>query len=303
MNKNARNTRQDVIDFFNKHHRAPSSKQNAALYQLMQYHVYKGDKEIIALKEKYRENTEKFARNRKTKAMKPAIKQPRSKAQDTFQQRNNERCARIYKHHEETGEWPESISSDYIWVATNRSKLEVARKLWEDMHKDGKRRRRKPTNKVSFDSIKEKKVSDLTPREVSKLLKLIRNKTVTELIKEQEDPMKVDISKIETTLSEDDIRTIINPDNEVIVTNPAWERIKNIIEYIYADEDFKSHFAADALKDSTFVKEVAIFMRNNPRRVYANKDKVVEQIYKYLPASDKFFKNPANIKDLVTNCF
>ena len=303
MEKKIRNTRQDVIDFFNKYHRAPSSRQNATLYQLMQYHIYKGDKEIIALKEKYRENTEKFAKSCRTKEIQPATKQSQSKAQITIQQRNNARCARIYKHHEETGEWPECISSDYTWVATNRSKLEVARKLWKDMHKDGKRRRKPTTNKVSFDSIKEKKVSDLTPREVSKLLKLIRNKTVTELIKEQEDPMKVDISKIETTLSEDDIRTIINPDNEVIVTNPAWERCKNTIEYIYADEDFKSHFAADALKNSTFVKEVAIFMRNNPRRVYADKDKLVEQVYKYLPASDKFFKNPANIKDLVTNCF
>ena len=307
MEKKVRNTRQDVIDFFNKHHRAPT-KNERPLYRLMCTLCKKGDDEIIALREKYKDNTKKFAQDIKiaSACTKEAIQKAKKTRSATMQKKWSEKVSKIRKQHEETGKWPDTMSTDYSWIIRTKSKSVEVAKLWEDMHQEKpgeKKEIQKPVEKTPA-GIETKKVSELTMSEISEFLKLIGDKTVAELTKKQEEPMKVDVSKIETILSEGDIRTIINPDNnEVTVTNPKWERCKEIIEYIYADEDFKSHLASDMLKDSTFIKEVAIFMRDNPRKTYANKDKIVERIYKYLPASEKFFKNPANIRDLVTNCF
>jgi len=279
MKKKVRNTRQDVIDFFNKYHRAPTVKESKPLVTLMYWYIKRGDEEIIALNEKYKDNTKKHTRDT---------------VEENLENITLERISKIKKQFEETGTWPKSPEADYQWVSVNKFKSEEVMKIWDEMHKD------RPTY------INEsKKVSELTKTEVHMLLRLIGDKTVAELTKKQKEHMKVDVSKIETILSENDIRTIINPDNnEVIVTNPKWERCKEIVEGIYADEDFKSHLASNMLKDSTFVKEVAIFMRDNPRKMYYAKiDNIVERIYEYLPASEKFFKNPANIRDLVTNCF
>jgi hypothetical protein len=292
------NTRQTLIDFFNKEKRAPSAvinKKEKALCNIMYKCIKKGDEEIIALVEKYKDNSKKHGDE--------SFKKSQNKR---FQKSAKERVARIRKQYEETGKWPKGKSADGEWISKNRTKSEDVKRLWEDIygHKAGEKKEiQKPVEETPA-GIEAKKVSELTMSEISEFLELIGDKTVAELTKKQEEPMKVDVSKIETILSEDDIRTIINPDNnEVTVTNPKWERCKEIIEYIYADEDFKSHLASGMLKDSTFIKEVAIFMRDNPRKTYANKDKIVERIYKYLPASEKFFKNPANIRDLVTNCF
>ncbi len=292
------NTRQTLIDFFNKEKRAPSAvinKKEKALCNIMYKCIKKGDEEIIALVEKYKDNSKKHGDE--------SFKKSQNKR---FQKSAKERVARIRKQYEETGKWPKGKSADGEWISKNRTKSEDVKRLWEDIygHKAGEKKEiQKPVEETPA-GIEAKKVSELTMSEISEFLELIGDKTVAELTKKQEEPMKVDVSKIETILSEDDIRTIINPDNnEVTVTNPKWERCKEIIEYIYADEDFKSHLASGMLKDSTFIKEVAIFMRDNPRKTYANKDKIVERIYKYLPASEKFFKNSANIRDLVTNCF
>ena len=303
MEKKVRNTRQDVINFFNKHHRAPSSsKQGKLLYQIMWKCIKSGDEEVIALVEKYKDNTKEYIKQRQAEGAKEA----HSATVKTKRKHWPEKISRIRKQFEETGLWPMPKTTDYNWIKNKKTKSEEIMKLWEEIHKDKpgeKKEIRKPVAKTPT-GIETKKVSELTMSEISEFLELIGDKTVAELTKKQEEPMKVDVSKIETILSEGDIRTIINPDNnEVTVTNPKWERCKEIIEYIYADEDFKSHLASGMLKDSTFIKEVAIFMRDNPRKTYANKDKIVERIYKYLPASEKFFKNPANIRDLVTNCF
>lgn len=296
MKKKVRkNTRQDVIDFFNKHHRAPSKSKQINLYKLMQFYIRKGDEEIIALVEKYKDNTKKYA------------KQLQAESQ---QKHEIERISRIRKQFEETGLWPSPGSSDYAWIISRKTRSEEVMKLWEDMHQENpgeKKEIQKPVKKTPA-SIEAKKVSELTLCEISELIKLIGDKTVSELIAEPEKiekPETVDISKIETSLSEDSIRAIIDPNNkEVIVTNSNWKRAKEVLEYVFGDDTIKRHFAYEKLRESrTFVQLVANYAKDNPKKTFRHKDKIVERICNFIPADRYFLENPANIQDLVTNCF
>lgn len=305
MKKKVRkNTRQDVIDFFNKYHRAPSSKREKPLYQIMWKCIKSGDEEIIALVEKYKDNTKKYVRQRQAEGCKKA----RPAAVKTRQKGWPERISRIRKQFEETGSWPKPRTTDYNWAKNKRTKSEEIMKLWEDMHKTGEKKEiRKPVEKTPA-GIEAKKVSELTMGEVSELLKLIGDKTVSELIAEPEKiekPETVDISKIETSLSEDSIRAIIDPNNkEVIVTNSNWKRAKEVLEYVFEDDTIKRHFAYEKLRESrTFVQLVANYAKDNPKKTFRHKDKIVERICSFIPADRYFLENPANIQDLVTNCF
>ena len=311
MEKKIRNTRQDVIDFFNKHHRAPT-KDNRPLYRLMCRLYKKGDDQIIVLREKYKDNTKKFAQDIKIAGActKEAIQKAKKTRSATMQKKWSEKVSKIRKQHEETGKWPDTMSTDYSWIIRTKSKSVEVAKLWEDMHQEKpgeKKEIQKPVEKTPA-GIEAKRVSELTLSEISELLKLIGNKTVGELIAEPEkieEPKKVDISKIETSLSEDSIRTIIDPNNkEVIVTNSNWKRAKEVLEYVFEDDTIKRHFAYEKLRESRiFVQLVANYAKDNPKKTFRHKDKIVERICSFIPADRYFLENPANIQDLVTNCF
>ena len=227
-----------------------------------------------------------------------------------------ERVARIRDHYEKTGKYFDSktsYSADYAWINGNKHISEEVAKLWEDIHKEEVHRivkpekSEKPMEKPTT-SIEAKKVSDLTLCEVSKLLKLIGEKTVAELIakpSKPKEPEKVDISKLETILPEDIIRKIINPDNtKVVVANPTWKRAKELLEYVYASEVLKTHLASKMLFDNpVFTQEIIKLVMENPKKTFYHKEKIVERIFSYLPSNKVFFENPANIRDLVINCF
>lgn len=293
MKRSKSKTKEELIDFFNKNHRAPTQSSEDRLLQRLMHRLIKGgDREIISLYEEYRENTKEYISTRRTAGQK-------RRYEDT-----SERISRIKKKYEETGIWPswKEDSTDYKWIYDNRSKSEEISELWEKIRKQEKMP--KTPYPTGFET---KTVSELTLSEISSFLKLIGNKMVTELIKEPEKPIepeKVDISKIETSLSEDTIRTIINPEKEVIVTNPKWEKTKEILEYVFADDSLKRHFAYETLLGSpVFTREVALFVMNNPNKTFYRKDKIVERIIGFIPADRYFLLNPANITDLVANCF
>lgn len=289
MKRNKPKTKQELIDFFNKNHRAPTQGENSCLQKFMARLIKRGDEEIIALYEKYRDNTREYI----------------SKLQKERQRESygwSERISRIKKRYEETGVWPMSYESDYSWIYNNRSKSEEISELWEKIKKQKMPKTPNPTS-----CIETKTVSELTLSEISSFLKLIGNKTVADLTKEPEKPKEpetVDVSKIETSLSEDTIRTIINPEKEVVVANPKWKKAKELLEYIFANDSLKRHFAYETLLGShVFTREVALFVRNNPNKTFYHMDKIVERMIGFIPADRYFLSNPANIQDLVTNCF
>ena len=285
-------TREEVIQFLLKEQRSPSTKIEGEKRIKKAFHrfVYdKKDEEIIALKNKFADNTKRHKRLMMSATM----------TGETVE----ERVARIRRQHEETGLWPAVDSTDYNWITNNYLELEEIKKLREEM-------RQKPVipkKSVAPAELDARKISDLTLSEISELLKIIGNKTISELIAEPEkpkEPEKVDISKIETTLSEDTIRTIINPEKEVIVTNPKWEKAKDVLEYLFADDSLKRHFAYEMLLESpVFAQEVAKLVRDNPKKTFYHKDKIVERMINSIPADRYYLLNPANIQDLVANCF
>lgn len=289
MKRNKPKTKQELVDFFNKNHRAPTQGEDSCLQKFMTRLIKGGDEEIIALYEKYRDNTREYI----------------SKRQQERQRESygwSERISRIKKKYEETGIWPMSYEADYSWIYANRSKSEEISELWEEIKSKKMPKTPNPTSRNET-----KTVSELTLSEIPSFLKLIGNKTVAELIAEPEkpkEPEKVDISKIETTLSEDTIRTIINPEKEVVVTNPKWEKAKDVLEYLFADDSLKRHFAYEMLLESpVFAQEVAKLVRDNPKKTFCHKDKIVERMINSIPADRYYLLNPANIQDLVANCF
>lgn len=293
-------TREEVINYFNENLKAPSSTTDRPLYKVMMMYIKEGDEEIIALKEKFRDNTIAYGVARR---MDGSEKRSVSVAL-TVEKKRSGRVNEIRKRHEETGLWPVPGSPDYKFIMNAKPTSSSVQKLWEDMHRAEEPR---PVESVSTGIDETKTVSELTLSEISSFLKIIGNKTVAELIKESEkpkEPEKVDISKIETSLSEDTIRTIINPEKEVVVTNPRWEKAKELLEYIFADDSLKRHFAYETLLISpAFTREVSNFVMNNPKKPFYHKEKIVERMINFIPADRYFLLNPANIQDLVTNCF
>lgn len=305
------NKRQTLIDFFNKYHRAPSNsekkeKEERALSSLLKYYVKKGDKEIIALKEKYKDNTKKHASQRKSKSVRKALLAASNAKRNAWP----ERIFKLRKQFEETGLWPGPETTDYKWICNNRSKSEEVLKLWEDMHKDkpeGKKKVQKQIEKTPAVGIEAKKVSELTMSEISELLKLIGNKRVKDLLKDnsKKEEEKIEISKIKTTLPEEVLRIVINPqENKTTITNPNWEIAKTMLENMIDSKVINNHFAAKYLFDSKeFAREVALYVKENPRKQYLRRlNKICESLYNNLPADIRFFENPANIRDLVSKC-
>lgn len=292
-------TRQDLINFFNENHRAPCNMETQ-LYQMMWRLCKNGDAEIIALKKKYEENTKEFT----AANMSAARKRAGETRKQQLEEKREERVVKIRERHNETGKWPASNSPDYDFIIDTKSISPAVALLWEDMHKPEENR--EPVETFSTDT-KTKTVSELTLSEIPSFLRLIGNKTISELIakpERPEEPEKVDISKIETTLSEDTIRTIINPEKEVVVTNPKWEKAKDVLEYLFADDSLKRHFAYEMLLESpVFAQEVAKLVRDNPKKTFCHKDKIVERMINSIPADRYYLLNPANIQDLVKNCF
>ena len=291
-------TRQDLIDFFNENHRSPCGRTETLLYQMMWRLCKRGDTEIIALKKEYEEGTKEFSAVLCAEARKRAGETKKLQNEE----RRRERIAEIREQYRETGKWPKTGSPDYSFIMDTKSTSPEVNKLWEDMHST--------PEKIILTGIETKTVSELTLSEISSFLRLIGDKTVADLTKEPEkpkepkEPEKVDISKIETSLSEDTIRTIINPEKEVVVTNPKWEKAKELLEYVFADDSLKRHFAYETLLGSpVFTREVALLVINNPNKTFYRKDKIVERIIGFIPADRYFLSNPANIQDLVANCF
>ncbi len=292
---NEKATREELIEFLLTEQRSPSTKkeEEMPLRKAFQYYVYeKKDEEIIALKNKFAANT------KKAQSEQCSITQ----TGETIE----ERIARIRSNYEKTGRYFDTdlkCDRDYSWIRGGRHNSEKIAELWEEIHKKpGHRWKYKPAIEIG-----EKKISELTLSEVSILLENIGEKTIAELIAKPEkpkEPEKVDVSKIETTLSEDTIRTIINPEKEVIVTNPKWEKTKELLECIFADDSLKRHFAYEMLLGSpVFTREVALLVMNNPNKTFYRKDKIVERMIGFIPADRYFLSNPANIQDLVANCF
>ena len=303
--------REELIRFFETNHRAPvnskSVKEERNLYGTM-YHLCNkmgGDAEIIALREQYKEETERYAATRKTEGRLngTAIAEAAMKASWS------DRISRIRKEHDLTGNWPTVDSADYRWIVTNKSKTksEEIQKLWEDMHSGEKIQKKTVKTKPTDNNIGAKKVSDLTLSEVSELLKLIGDKTVAELIAEPEkpkEPEKVDVSKIETSLSDEVVRMVVNPEAEITVSNPEWKKAVEILEYIVMSDTLKNHMAYERLLEPAFVRELAEFVKNNPRKHYAGrKDKIVEKLYAGLSPDKRFFDDPAKVRDLIESCF
>ena len=298
----AKYTRQDVIDFFNKYHRAPT-KAESSLYQRMKILVNKGDKEIIALVEKYKENTKKYKKQRNAYGgHRGALAGAESK-----RQKWPERISRIRKQFEETGSWPQPHTADYIWIRDNKSKSEEIMKLWEDVHKTGKEQKiRKPVEKTPA-GIEAKKVSELTMSEISELLKLIGDKTVGELVKPAEEPIKGlnkadlrEVCKKYPNLSEKTIRIAMNPtdDMQVVVTNPEWENSLVLISWI--TEDLAGHVCGeDIMNNETVVREIALRTMSHPKKNSDRREKIAEALWKGIEIRKGFYENQANVKDLL----
>ena len=303
MEKKVRNLRQDVIDFFNKYHRAPSSKREKPLYQIMWKCIKSGDEEIIALVEKYKDNTKKYVRQRQAEGCKKA----RPAAVKTRQKGWPERISRIRKQFEETGSWPKPRTTDYNWAKNKRTKSEEIMKLWEDMHKTGEKKEiRKPVEKTPA-GIEAKKVSELTMGEVSELLKLIGDKTVGELVKPAEEPIKGlnkadlhEVCKKYPNLSEKAIRIAMNPtdDMQVVVTNPEWENSLVLINWIA--EDLAGHVCGEEIMNNeTVIREIALRTMDHPKKNSDRRDKIAAALWKGIEIRKGFYENQANVKDLL----
>ena len=295
------NTRQTLIDFFNKEKRAPSavvSKKEKALCNIMYKCIRNGDEEIIALVEKYKDNSKKHGNE--------SFKKSQNKR---FQKLAKERVARIRKQHEETGKWPKGKSADGEWISRNKTKSEDVMRLWEDIYgyKAGEKKEiQKPVEKTPA-GIEAKKVSELTISEISEFLELIGDKTVGELVKPAEEPIKSlnkadlhEVCKKYPNLSEKAIRIAMNPtdDMQVVVTNPEWENSLVLINWIA--EDLAGHVCGEEIMNNeTVIREIALRIMDHPKKNSDRREKISAALWKGIEIRKGFYENQANVKDLL----
>jgi hypothetical protein len=159
----------------------------------------------------------------------------------------------------------------------------------------------KPKGKID----PEKKVSKLTPSEVTKLLKLLRNQTVGELMK-KEDPKKGYnkrdvLESVKSSLPKETLKTILNPENEFIITNQNWEVAVKLAEEITESDVLKNNLAAMyVIQQEDFWKEFAIYIMKYPRKRYMDrKDSIIEKIYRCSSPDIRAYKSPERVKDFV----